>query len=201
MPLGRTQRSFPQAQGAGSAPVTPAPPSSGVGPASCSCLQSVFAGTRLHPARGLPPMCVLPRVWRSTRLPDMLCKIRLSWRVHLIISHFQIATSLTDHGLFPSWESPALCSGQTLHLFTCSILNHLLSQILSFLVWWRSRPSLPEGWRSPKIVIASLSSHGKQRAEAQTALLSVTLTSNLVFLLYWFYLPERTYSFKCKNQC
>lgn len=85
-----------------------------------------------------------------------------------------------------------------MHLFKCSTLNHLLGQILSFLVWWRSRPSLPEGWRSPKIVIASLSSHGKQRAEAQTAPRRVTITSNLVFLLYWSHLPERTYSFKCK---
>lgn len=76
-------------------------------------------------------MGVLPRAWRPTRLPDMLCKIRLSWRVHLISSHLQTATALTDHGLFPGWESPALCSGQTRHLFTCSILNHLLGQILS----------------------------------------------------------------------
>lgn len=91
------------------APITSVPQSSGVGPASCSCLQFVFAGTRLHPATGLPPTCVLPSAWRSNWFYDTLCKIRLNWWVHLIISHLKTATALTDRGLFPGWESPAFC--------------------------------------------------------------------------------------------
>lgn len=67
----------------------------------------------LNPARALPPTRVLPSVWRSNSFCNMLCKIRLRCRVHLIISHLKTATAFPDCGLFPGLEITGfLCSSR-----------------------------------------------------------------------------------------
>lgn len=71
-------------------------------PALLACICWHKPALLLNPARALPPVRVLPSVWRSNSFCDMLCKIWLHCQVHLIISHLKIAIAITDCGPFPS---------------------------------------------------------------------------------------------------